>query len=58
VRKDDHAANQSAAPGLGGSDCSLRGIPIGKHSLLTDGLPLLGGEPDDLDFYRNSAPGH
>jgi iron complex outermembrane receptor protein len=35
----------STAPGLGGATLQIRGLP-GRHSeLLSDGLPLIGGEP-------------
>ena len=43
---------QSSAPGLGGAALQLRGMP-GRHTLvLTDGLPLLGAEPDAFGILQ------
>ena len=43
---------QSTAPGLGGAAMQLRGMP-GRHTLvLTDGLPLLGAEPDAFGLLQ------
>src|SRR5450432_1689385 len=37
---------QSEAAGLGGAGLQLRGMPTRHTLVLTDGLPLLGAEPD------------
>ena len=43
---------QSSAPALGGAAMQLRGMP-GRHTLvLTDGLPLLGAEPDAFGLLQ------
>lgn len=43
---------QSSAPGLGGATMQLRGLP-GRHTLvLSDGLPLMGGEPDAFGLLQ------
>ena len=40
------------APGLGGATLEIRGLP-GRHSeLLTDGLPLIGGEPGGFGLLQ------
>jgi outer membrane receptor for ferrienterochelin and colicins len=43
---------QSGAPGLGGVGLQLRGMPTRHTLVLTDGLPLLGGEPDDFGLLQ------
>jgi len=43
---------QAAAPGLGGVGLQLRGMPTRHTLVLTDGLPLLGGEPDDFGLLQ------
>jgi outer membrane receptor for ferrienterochelin and colicins len=43
---------QSAAPGLGGVGLQLRGMPTRHTLVLTDGLPLLGAEPDDFGLLQ------
>ncbi len=43
---------QTAAPGLGGVGLQLRGMPTRHTLVLTDGLPLLGGEPDDFGLLQ------
>src|SRR5437016_1953702 len=56
---------QSAAPGLGGAGLQLRGMPTRHNLVLTDGLPLLGAEPDafvilqtpPLDLAREDVSG-
>jgi outer membrane receptor for ferrienterochelin and colicins len=46
------ARNQAAAPGLGGVGLQLRGMPTRHTLVLTDGLPLLGGESDDFGLLQ------
>jgi iron complex outermembrane receptor protein len=46
------ARNQTAAPGLGGVGLQLRGMPTRHTLVLTDGLPSLGGEPDDFGLLQ------
>jgi outer membrane receptor for ferrienterochelin and colicins len=43
---------QSAAPGLGGAGLQLRGMPTRHTLVLTDGLPLLGTEPDGFGLLQ------
>jgi outer membrane receptor for ferrienterochelin and colicins len=43
---------QSAAPGLGGVGLQLRGMPTRETLVLTDGLPLLGAEPDAFGLLQ------
>jgi outer membrane receptor for ferrienterochelin and colicins len=43
---------QAAAPGLGGVGLQLRGMPTRHTLVLTDGLPLLGGEADDFGLLQ------
>jgi outer membrane receptor for ferrienterochelin and colicins len=43
---------QSAAPGLGGAGLQLRGMPTRHTLVLTDGLPLLGAEPDTFGLLQ------
>ena len=43
---------QSAAAGLGGVGLQLRGMPTRHTLVLTDGLPLLGVEPDDFGLLQ------
>lgn len=43
---------QSAAPGLGGAGLELRGMPTRHTVVLTDGLPLLGAEPDAFGLLQ------
>jgi outer membrane receptor for ferrienterochelin and colicins len=43
---------QSAAPGLGGAGLQLRGLPTRDTLVLTDGLPLLGAEPDGFGLLQ------
>lgn len=43
---------QSAAPALGGAGLQLRGIPARNTLTLTDGLPLLGAEPDEFGLLQ------
>jgi outer membrane receptor for ferrienterochelin and colicins len=43
---------QSAAPGLGGAGLQLRGMPTRHTVVLTDGLPLLGAEPDAFGLLQ------
>jgi outer membrane receptor for ferrienterochelin and colicins len=43
---------QSAAPGLGGAGLQLRGMPTRHTLVLTDGLPLLGAEPDGFGLLQ------
>lgn len=43
---------QSAAPGLGGAGLQLRGMPTRDTLVLTDGLPLLGTEPDGFGLLQ------
>jgi outer membrane receptor for ferrienterochelin and colicins len=43
---------QSAAPGLGGAGLQLRGMPTRHTLVLTDGLPLLGTDPDSFGLLQ------
>ena len=43
---------QSAAPGLGGAGLQLRGLPTRHTLVLTDGLPLMGAEPDAFGLLQ------
>jgi outer membrane receptor for ferrienterochelin and colicins len=43
---------QSTAPGLGGAGLQLRGMPTRDTLVLTDGLPLLGAEPDGFGLLQ------
>jgi outer membrane receptor for ferrienterochelin and colicin len=43
---------QSEAPGLGGAGVQLRGMPTRHTLVLTDGLPLLGTEPDGFGLLQ------
>ncbi len=43
---------QSEAPGLGGAGLQLRGMPSRDTLVLTDGLPLLGAEPDGFGLLQ------
>jgi outer membrane receptor for ferrienterochelin and colicins len=43
---------QSAAPALGGAGLQLRGMPTRHTVVLTDGLPLLGAEPDAFGLLQ------
>ena len=43
---------QSEAPGLGGAGLQLRGMPTRDTLVLTDGLPLLGAEPDGFGLLQ------
>jgi outer membrane receptor for ferrienterochelin and colicins len=43
---------QSAATGLGGAGLQLRGMPTRHTLVLTDGLPLLGTEPDGFGLLQ------
>jgi outer membrane receptor for ferrienterochelin and colicins len=43
---------QSAAAGLGGAGLQLRGMPTRHTLVLTDGLPLLGTEPDGFGLLQ------
>jgi outer membrane receptor for ferrienterochelin and colicins len=43
---------QSAAPALGGAGLQLRGMPTRHTLVLTDGLPLLGAEPDAFGLLQ------
>ena len=43
---------QSEAPGLGGGGLQLRGMPTRHTLVLTDGLPLLGAEPDGFGLLQ------
>lgn len=43
---------QSSAPGLGGAGLQLRGMPTRHTLVLTDGLPLLGAEPDAFGLLQ------
>jgi outer membrane receptor for ferrienterochelin and colicins len=43
---------QSAAPGLGGAGLQLRGMATRNTLVLTDGLPLLGAEPDGFGLLQ------
>jgi outer membrane receptor for ferrienterochelin and colicins len=43
---------QSEAPGLGGTGLQMRGMPARNILVLTDGLPLLGSEPDAFGLLQ------
>jgi iron complex outermembrane receptor protein len=43
---------QSAGPALGGVGLQLRGMPTRHTLVLTDGLPLLGAEPDSFGLLQ------
>ncbi|MDE2252038.1 MAG: TonB-dependent receptor [Gammaproteobacteria bacterium] len=43
---------QASAPGLGGAGMQLRGMPARDTLVLTDGLPLLGAEPDAFGLLQ------
>src|SRR5262249_55514323 len=43
---------QALAPGLGGAGLQLRGMPVRDTLVLTDGLPLLGTEPDAFGLLQ------
>jgi iron complex outermembrane receptor protein len=43
---------RSTAPGLGGVGLQLRGLPARHTLVLTDGLPLLGAEPDGFGLLQ------
>lgn len=43
---------QSVAPGLGGAGLQLRGMPARDTLVLSDGLPLLGGETDAFGILQ------
>ena len=43
---------QSTAAGLGGAGLQLRGMPTRHTLVLTDGLPLLGAEPDSFGLLQ------
>src|ERR1700722_754984 len=43
---------QSTAAGLGGAGLQLRGMPTRHTLVLTDGLPLLGAEPDGFGLLQ------
>lgn len=43
---------QSSAPGLGGAGLQLRGLPTRHTLVLTDGLPLLGADPDAFGLLQ------
>jgi iron complex outermembrane receptor protein len=43
---------QSSAPALGGAAMQLRGLPGRNTLVLTDGLPLLGAEPDAFGLLQ------
>lgn len=43
---------QTLAPGLGGAGLQLRGMPARDTLILTDGLPLLGTEPDSFGLLQ------
>jgi outer membrane receptor for ferrienterochelin and colicins len=43
---------QSTASGLGGAGLQLRGMPTRHTLVLTDGLPLLGTEPDSFGLLQ------
>jgi iron complex outermembrane receptor protein len=43
---------QSTAAGLGGEGLQLRGMPTRDTLVLTDGLPLLGAEPDGFGLLQ------
>ena len=43
---------QSTAPGLGGAGLQLRGMPARDTLVITDGLPLLGAEPDAFGLLQ------
>jgi outer membrane receptor for ferrienterochelin and colicins len=43
---------ESTAPGLGGAGLQLRGMPTRETLVLTDGLTLLGAEPDGFGILQ------
>ena len=43
---------QAVAPGLGGEQLQLRGMPERHTLVLSDGLPLLGAEPDAFGLLQ------
>ncbi len=43
---------QAASPGLGGAGLQLRGLPTRDTLVLSDGLPLLGAEPDAFGLLQ------
>lgn len=43
---------QQTAPGLGGAGIELRGMPTHQTLVLTDGLPLMGDEPDAFSLIQ------
>ncbi len=43
---------QQTAPGLGGAGAELRGMPTHQTLVLTDGLPLMGDEPDAFGLMQ------
>ncbi len=43
---------QSVAPGLAGAGLQLRGMPVRDTLVLTDGLPLLGTQPDSFGLLQ------
>lgn len=43
---------QAAGPGLGGVGLQLRGMPSRHTLVLTDGLPLLGGQSDEFGLLQ------
>jgi len=43
---------QALAPSLGGAGLQLRGMPARETLVLTDGLPLLGTEPDSFGLLQ------
>jgi iron complex outermembrane receptor protein len=43
---------EAAAPALGGAGLQLRGMPARHTVVLTDGLPLLGAEPDAFGLLQ------
>ncbi|MEO7205531.1 MAG: TonB-dependent receptor plug domain-containing protein [Steroidobacteraceae bacterium] len=43
---------QSSGPGLGGVGLQLRGMPTRDTLVLSDGLPLLGAEPDAFGLLQ------
>lgn len=46
----------ATAPGLGGAGLQLRGLPTRHTLVLTDGLPLLGAEPDSAGVPTGKSP--
>lgn len=45
----------ATAPGLGGAGLQLRGLPTRHTLVLTDGLPLLGAEPEAVLACRPAS---